>query len=155
MRKNKQVRGQEVIHSKARGRKRVLIDEMFREDLPEVKTLDLQCECEGEVSCLESWGNKSFRRGGRARDRPEGGIAWCSRNSKKANETAELEWARGLGREMNLGMGRGVEQENFMMFGEKAGFSFKCNGQTASHQPFNISWELMLHSESFGKLTVV
>lgn len=60
----------------------------------------------------------------------------------------------GAGEEMNLGMGRGVEQENFMMFGEKAGFSFKCNGQTASHQPFNIS-ELMLHSESFGKLTVV
>ena len=23
-----------------------------------MKTLDLRCECEGAVSCLESWGNK-------------------------------------------------------------------------------------------------
>ena len=60
-----------------------------------------------------------------------------SRNSKKANET-ELEWARGWGGKWTWGWAE-VEQENFMMFGEKAGFSFKCNGQSASHQPFNIS----------------
>lgn len=44
------------------GRKTVLLDEMFREEPPEVKTLDLRSECQTVLRSLESWGKRASGR---------------------------------------------------------------------------------------------
>lgn len=67
------------------GRKGVLVEDIFRDAVSEVKTPDLQSECRGEVSSLESKGKRVQVDG---TSRCWGTWLGYSRNSKQANEAA-------------------------------------------------------------------